>query len=130
MKKLYILLIALFIANGTMAQGCLPEGINFTTQAQVDNFQFNYPGCTEIEGDVNFQSDYSVSNLNGLSVLTSIGGDLTVHFNWSLSSLAGLENLASVGGDLVISKNDSLTSLTGLEHLTFIGGSLQIGTAN
>ena len=31
---------------------CLPEGITFTTQEQIDNFQTNYPGCTEIEGDV------------------------------------------------------------------------------
>ncbi len=31
---------------------CLPEGITFTTQAQIDNFQLNYPGCTEIEGDM------------------------------------------------------------------------------
>ena len=31
---------------------CLPEGITFTTQEQIDNFQINYPGCTEIEGNV------------------------------------------------------------------------------
>ena len=31
---------------------CLPEGITFSTQAEIDNFQTNYPGCTEIEGDV------------------------------------------------------------------------------
>jgi hypothetical protein len=48
---------------------CLPEGINFTTQAQIDNFQTNYPGCTEIEGDVLILGS-NITNLTGLSVLT------------------------------------------------------------
>jgi S-formylglutathione hydrolase FrmB len=52
---------------------CLPQGITFTNQAQIDNFQTNYPGCTEIEGDVTIAGD-DITNLNGLSVLTSIGG--------------------------------------------------------
>ncbi len=50
MKKVIILLVALVWMNGAIAQPCLPEGITFTTQAQIDNFQINYPGCTEIEG--------------------------------------------------------------------------------
>ncbi len=35
-----------------MAQSCLPDGITFETQAQIDSFQVNYPGCTEVEGNV------------------------------------------------------------------------------
>jgi hypothetical protein len=50
MKKFYILLFALISLHGSWAEGCLPEGIKFTTQAQIDSFQINYPGCTEIEG--------------------------------------------------------------------------------
>jgi hypothetical protein len=34
------------------SQGCLPEGITFTTQAQIDSFQINYPGCNAVEGNV------------------------------------------------------------------------------
>jgi hypothetical protein len=52
MRKFYILLIALVTLSGARARSCLPEGITFTTQADIDNFSTNYPGCTEIEGDV------------------------------------------------------------------------------
>lgn len=58
MKKIYTLLITFFIFGGAMGQlddpceSCLPDGIHFTTQAQIDRVQYNYPGCTEIEGDV------------------------------------------------------------------------------
>jgi hypothetical protein len=44
-----IILTFLLMAFGgvfIIAQGCLPDGISFTTQAQIDNFQTNYPGCT------------------------------------------------------------------------------------
>ena len=33
----------------------LPDGIVFSTQDQIDNFQTNYPGCTRIDGDVLIQ---------------------------------------------------------------------------
>ena len=77
MKKFYILLIALFIVNGTIAQDCLPEGITFSTQAQIDNFQINHPNCNIILGDVTINGN-DITNLNGLSVLNSIGGTLFI----------------------------------------------------
>ena len=87
---------------------CLSEGIIFTTQEQIDNFQTNYPGCTEIEGDVTIYGD-DITNLNGLSVLTSIGGDFLIgHYGYPyngnplLTSLAGLDNLETIGGSLWI----------------------------
>ena len=54
-----------------MPHPCLPEGITFTTQEEIDNFQSNYPGCNEIEGDVEINGD-DITNLNGLNVLTSM----------------------------------------------------------
>ena len=76
MKKI-ILAIAIiaFSHTSVLAQPCLPEGITFTTQEQIDNFQINYPNCTEIEGDVIIEGD-DINNLNGLNVLNSIGGFL------------------------------------------------------
>ena len=103
---------------------CLPEGITFSTQEEIDNFQTNYPGCTEIEGSVTIDG-YDINNLNGLSVLTSIGGDLQIEFNNALTSLTGLDNLSSIGGRLWIVFNNALISLTGLDNVTFIGGDLQ-----
>ena len=53
MKKLTLLIVLAFIIKSIVySQSCLPEGIEFTTQEQIDNFQTNNPGCTEIEGDV------------------------------------------------------------------------------
>ncbi len=100
---------------------CLPQGITFTTQAQIDNFQTNYSGCIEIEGNVAIQGS-NITNLNGLNVLTSIGGYLDINDNDALISLSGLDNLNSIGGYLDISGNGVLTSLSGLDNLTSIGG--------
>lgn len=78
-EKSYVLLLALLVASGATAQNiqpcstCLPEGIGFGTQAQIDNFQTNYPNCTVILGNVTIYGN-DIANLNGLSILTSIGG--------------------------------------------------------
>jgi hypothetical protein len=112
---------------------CLPEGITFTTQAQIDSFQMNYPGCTIIEGDVKISGE-NISNLNGLNILTAIGGYFKIEgyyqLNPDLSNLTGLDNLTSVGGYLYIGFNSALTSLSGLEGLTSIEGYLWIGYNN
>jgi hypothetical protein len=118
MKKTFFLLIGLFLSFTASSQSCLPQGITFTWQADIDNFQTNYPGCTKIDGDVTINS-FNITNLNGLSVLTSIGGSFSIYID-GLSSLSGLENLTSIGGGLIIQNNDSLTSLAGLENLTSV----------
>jgi hypothetical protein len=110
---------------GQFYSSCLPEGITFTSQAQIDSFQVDYPGCAEIEGSVEIIG-YEISNLDGLSVLTSIGGGLSI-ISTNLTSLEGLEGLTSIGGDLYVNDCDSLTSLTGLNNLSNIGGALYIG---
>lgn len=38
MKKTLFLLISMLSLNLANAQGCLSEGISFTTQEQIDNF--------------------------------------------------------------------------------------------
>lgn len=144
MKNLTILIFALLFTqltvisqprlNDSVGQACLPEGIIFSTQDEIDNFQTNYPNCNEIEGDVEI-SGGSITNLYGLNVLTAIEGDLQVFGNPSLTSLSGLENITTIGGDVEIGRyhaygpywgNPLLTSLTGLEYLTSIGGFLKV----
>jgi len=126
MRSITSIFLFFFIQVIALAQPCLPEGITFTTQAQIDSFQINHPNCTEIEGDVDVYG-MDITNLNGLSVLTSIGGDLIIKHNDSLTSLTGLNNLNSIGRDLIIDGNDLLTSLSGLEGLSTIDNSLYIG---
>ena len=125
MKKIAILLFALLALNGVNAQSCLPEGITFSTQAQINNFRTNYPNCTLIEGNVTIFG-YNITNLNGLNVLTSIGGNLNIECNDVLTGLGGLINLTYIGGDLYISGNLALTNLTGLEHVTSVGGNITL----
>ena len=119
-----ISLLLIIYATSVTAQSCLPEGITFTTQEQIDNFQTDYPGCTEIEGDVEINGE-NITNLNGMLVLKSIGGELLIK-STSLVSLIGLDSITSIGKSLFIDSNFALTSLTGLSSLSSIDGNLLI----
>jgi hypothetical protein len=125
MKKLFIVLLALWAASSTTTQACLPGGITFTTQQQVNAFQTNYPGCKQIEGDVTIYG-YNITNLNGLSILNSIGGNLNIECNEVLTSLTGLNNLTYIGGSLNITGNLLLISTEGLQNVSYIGGDLLV----
>ncbi len=73
---------------------CLQGGITFETQEQIDNFASEYSSCKKINGDLIIQSNGSnITNLDGLSQLTSINGLLKIQSNPDLISLNGLENL-------------------------------------
>jgi len=130
MKKICVLaFLALFSPTMILAQSCLPEGITFYSQAGIDNFQANYPGCTEIEGDVTigydgYQTD--ITNLDGLSVLTAIGGFLYINTNENLVNFSGLDALETIGGDFTVEDNDLITNFTGLGGLTWIGGDFYV----
>jgi hypothetical protein len=140
MKKFYILLVSLFMINGAMGQqkkpcsSCLPDGITFATQAQIDSFQINYPNCTQILGSVLVGGDNPsfIDNLNGLNVLKSIGGSLVIANNQSLISLAGLDSLNSIGGNLSIGDaffgigNPVLKNLSALHSVSSVPGTLFI----
>ncbi|MCB2222019.1 MAG: T9SS type A sorting domain-containing protein [Bacteroidetes bacterium] len=106
---------------------CLPDGIAFTTQNQVDSFYYNYPNCPVIGGNITIQGD-DISNLNGLHSLRTIEGDLRIKFNNNLTDISGLGNLTKVGGTLLIYFNYSLTNLAGLDSLIQIGDNLEIYT--
>ncbi|MBC8465937.1 T9SS type A sorting domain-containing protein [bacterium] len=129
MKKLSLIILLLIFfqitASSQTCIPCLPTGITFNTQSQIDSFQINNPGCTEIEGDVVISGN-DITNLNGLNVLTAVIGSLIFDFNDALTSLTGLDNLTSIGGGLGIGNSPSLTSLTGLDNVTSIGGDLYI----
>ncbi len=117
MKKLILIIVLAFFIQSTLSsQSCLPDGITFTTQTEIDNFQTNYPNCNEIEGDMTINGN-DITSLNGLSFLTSIGGDLFIHGNNVLPSLTGLENLTSISSDLWIFNNTILSGLGGLNNI-------------
>jgi len=121
-----VLLIALTLSTqSSLYSQCLPEGITFSTQEQIDSFQTDYPDCTEILGDVTIEGD-DISNLSGLNVITKINGDLRITANWSLEHLVGLNNLDSIGKSLMVEFNYALLDLSGLENLSTINGNISI----
>ena len=109
---------------------CLENGITFSSQADLDNFLDNYPGCTIIGGDVVIRSS-GITNLSNLSNIISIDGSLTIVQNDLLTSLNGLNKLNLVNGDLIIGNdasggNNALNNLTALHNLKLLGGNLVI----
>jgi hypothetical protein len=126
MRKIpFLVFIIIFICDYSFSQACLPEGITFQSQDEIDNFQVNYPGCTRIDGDVFIMSD-NITNLNGLNVIDHIGGMLVINYCSGLSDLSGLECLVGIGNDLIILGNDELENLDGLGNLASIGDRLEI----
>ncbi len=124
MKTISIIMMALILSGGAPAQTsqvcttCLPEGIWFSTQMQIDSFSVNYPGCSGIEGFVVINGN-DISNLNGLASITNIAGSLSIYSNDDLTRLTPLKNLRSNGGHLCIYNNKKLNSLIGLDNIHY-----------
>jgi hypothetical protein len=121
--SLLVFIILIMAPSAAFSQDC-PYEYYFTTQSLIDNFQTNYPGCTEIQGNV-FINGENIANIEGLSVLTHIGGVLYIEDCPDLTSLYGLRNLQSVSGFMNIENCDKITDLTGLNGLdTLVSGGM------
>lgn len=142
-----IVVLTLFIQTSASSQSCLPEGITFVLQQEIDDFTLDYPDCTEIEGDVTISGGWDLDSLYkitriggflrildndqiddfvGLDSLTTIGGYFEIFSCEDLDDLSGLESLISIGGDLEIVQNYELDNLMGLSSLSTVGGHLYI----
>lgn len=128
MKNITSLCCFAVLCSALNAQTCLPGGINFTSQAEINAFSTNYPGCTHILGDVQIHESTpgDITNFAGLSSVTTIDGYILIYDNDALTNFSGLESLSYLGGILAISGNASLSSLTGLDALTYIGSDIEI----
>jgi hypothetical protein len=129
----------IFISNATqtdtnnngIGDACEPNAhcgagvVLLTTQAQVNNFKNQYPGCTTIDGSLVITG--SVENLDSLINITKILGSVTAT-DYNLMSLSGLNNLAEIGGSLVIS-NDLSLDWNILNNLNKIGANLTLNGA-
>ena len=124
-KTFFVTSLFLFIfATSATAESCFPEGINFVIQQDIEEFQENYPDCTEISGFVEIHG--SMWDLGGLSNITSIGGNLRIIDCDDLMSLEGLNSLTTIGGKLEIFECQNLSNLNGLESLISIGGEVEV----
>ncbi|MDP2721523.1 MAG: hypothetical protein Q8O72_02095 [Bacteroidales bacterium] len=93
MKKITLLIAFLVGLHWTaFSQGCLPGTSYFSSQAEVDAFQTNYPGCTQIEGNIVINGN-DITHLNAFSNVTSIEGFFYITNASSLTNLTGLDAL-------------------------------------
>jgi hypothetical protein len=130
-RTLLIIAGLLGVVSIAHAQSCLPQGITFNLQSEVNAFPNNHPGCTQIQGFLkigpsNDASAGGISDLTPLSQITSVGGYLLVEVALGLEELTGLENLTSVGGYAKFNMNDNLSDLSALSNLTTVGGYLEV----
>ncbi len=105
----------------TPALICPTTPIFLSTQQQIDDFATTYDvaNCA-FDGGIEI-SGTDITNLDGLSGLTSVGGYLSI-FDSELTSLSGLSALTGVGNNLAIFDNTDLTNVDDLSALTNVGG--------
>ena len=125
MKTLSILFINISFLAVISSQTCLPNGIIFEKQNEIDSFPINFPGWQLIHGPVTIQGD-GITNLEALSNIISIQGNLLIQNTAALTSLHGLHNLTDIGGGIRILDNQLLSDLSAFSLLDTINGDLWI----
>ena len=123
-QPLFFVFLSIFIYSSVHSQPCFPDGVTLTSQAEIDNFKTNNPGCTEIGGSLIIYGD-DITNLNGLNGIVSVGFDLNITYTTNLSSLSGLESIRR-SSLVTIAENAALQSLSGLNGLDSIHFTLAI----
>jgi hypothetical protein len=129
LKNIYLLLTLIVFSCVDDAPEPVPiKVVRFSTQAEIDNFQNNYPGSKILNWEIWIEGN-DIANLHGLSTITQIEESLHINASDLLINLEGLEGITSIGGGLyidAISDNAPLNSLKGLENLKTIGNGLSI----
>ena len=120
--KLIICIFYIVLVSPLTSQSCLPGGIIFNNQAEVDAFAINYPGCTEIMGNVYIQGN--ITNVNALSNIVKINGLLNI-VNTTLNQPNIFPNLQHVTRSLLIA-NTGVTELSGFNNLTKVNYKIEI----
>ncbi|RZK04337.1 MAG: hypothetical protein EOO46_16805, partial [Flavobacterium sp.] len=118
MKTIVSSLLLLLLLTHSVATAQCPVNLYINSQADIDNFATNYPGCTQITGGLHI-SGADITSLDGLNGLTHIGERLQIIGADNLTNVDGLSSLVSIGAFIDIYLNDSLTDLSGLENVVF-----------
>ena len=105
--KVTLLLSFVCLAYFSNAQICSTSQ-SFSSQAAVNNFVTTYSGtCDTIDGNL-FISGTNITDLSGLSFLTTINGYLYLNGTTNLTSLNGLQNISTIGSYLYLRNTTSL----------------------
>jgi len=126
MIKNYLVLALVLCAGVNQSFGQLCNGF-LTTQTAIDEFATTYPDCSAF-GQLTINDDGTdpITNLDGLSSITSFSGNLSLIRNFSLTDISGLSNVTSIGGRLGINDCDLLTNIDAFSNVTSIPGGIQI----
>ena len=114
MKKTVLLFATLVLPIAFFGQ-CPSADIVLTSQAEIDNFTINYPGCTMLTHNVKVDGAINtITNVNGFSDI--VGGQNIFIQGTQISDLYGLHNLETAG-HLALWGNPNLQNLEGLTAL-------------
>lgn len=90
MKQLLLALL-LFAISTSFAQ--CPEGeVLLRSQADIEQFRNNFPGCTRLQSGLTISGN-DITSLRFLNNITSVQQAITIINNPNLRSLSGLENI-------------------------------------
>lgn len=104
-----LLLVGSFWIGNLRAGSC--QGAYLPSQAAVDRFQTDHPGCTEFQSITIRGAD--IVDLSPLSIITSLASSLLIYENDMLESLEGLSGITYIN-KLTIRQNERLLNLNGL----------------
>ncbi len=98
------------------ASNCIPAGMTDTlkSQAEVDSFHINYPGCTVVDGNLRISGN-DITNLDSLIFLHKVN-ELSI-IGTNLQYLNGLNNLDTISNLVFIETPiKSLSSLSNFKY--------------
>lgn len=93
---------------------CPTGEVILSSQEEVDDFGAKYPNCTQTEGSLILL--YDITDLSPLSKLQNIGTHLAI-YETPLTNLNGLSSLTSINGGIEIGSNFELEDISGLKNI-------------
>ncbi len=121
-----VFLSTLLPSSVLWAATCPSHDYQVYDQDDLDLLIADLESCDTIEGRLQINSHYSLTNLDGLENLQHIGDQLAIENNNVLVDIGGLQNLVTVGGSVEIRFNNMLPDLDGLIGLSVVENWLQI----
>ncbi|HOY13418.1 MAG TPA: thrombospondin type 3 repeat-containing protein [Saprospiraceae bacterium] len=123
MRTLVNFILCVVFSYASYSQSCNVGTLLFTNQAQVDQFPANYPGCSNVNGNIGITG--TVENLDSLIQIERIVGSLQISNAQNVIASKGFGNLEIIGSDFIIYFS-ALDSLGGFSKLRKIGGNFRI----
>lgn len=85
------------ILNTCFLSPCPPGDLIFNSQEEIDDFIINYPDCQYLMGSL-IISGSDINDLSSFSNIIEINGNLIITDSSQLTNLDGLSNVTSIGG--------------------------------